>query len=221
MKTIIVLILFVSSSFVVAQQTPSNIAVFDPDNPNLANDYRPSPDRLEVLNEYLNSEAKNNQPTNDLDSSELDKLILDGLFAEIVSNPRIAQARLDFSDIQLEKTSEILLDLQKQSSALSNSKTESLCNRLSMENSPTREQLSQQYSYVEDEYADTNSQLLADYQESITKIREQLGAANSEIFDLYLSNKRSEVTSWKIVGMPEVLFALGSTENILNQLCKS
>ena len=203
------LIVFLITIFkpAVAQQPTSDTNVLDPLKPN-SNSTTLAPERQAALETHIKATVPN-QIQNDLDFSELDKVILDGLFAEIVTAPRVAQARLDFSDIQFERVTNILTTLQSSSAALTTKKMAALCNELNFSSSDPNDiqsiNIADATSVVESSLVGDSQDLLEEYQQAALNIDELLGNANSEVFQAYLSKKRNEAISWRIIELPEIL----------------
>ena len=197
-----------------AQPPPGNISILDPSKPN-SNSTTLSPERQAALEAYMNSIVPN-QIQNDLDASRLDKIILDGLFTEIVTDPRVTQARLDFSDIQFEQVTSILSALQSKTAALTTKKLADLCIELDSSSSDPNEIqsliITDATSAVESSHINDTQDLLEEYQQAILEIDELLGTANSEIFQAYLSQKRNEAKSWRTIELPEILEILSRNQ---------
>ncbi len=205
----------------VAQQPTNHTNILDPTNPN-SNTTTLAPARQAALEAYTN-ETVSNQVQNDLDSSELDKVILDGLFAEIVSAPRVAQARLDFSDIQFERVTSILTTLQASSAALTKKKMAAICSELDFRSTdPNNIQsinIAEASLAAESNLMSHSQDLLEEYQQAIQNINELLGTANSEVFQDYLSKKRNEAISWRIIELPEMLEMFSTNPQALALQC--
>lgn len=205
-----------------SQQSPSNTAVFDPLEQN-TNTPRVSAESKLLLDAYLDSVNASNVPQNDLDVFEFDKVILDALFAEMVTEPRVAQARLDLSDIQFEKVRGILTAVQAQSAELSSQKFESICSELARNSANSAvgstEEVRDIAQSVEISFSDEAQALVLNYQQAIAELFDTLGTANSEVFQEYLSKKRADIGSLRVLELPEILVALDIDKDTLIQNC--